>query len=352
MKKFRFTFIIILLLSVLAAILVMNSRKGTMRQRNNMFAVNDTSNVTKIFIADKQNNTVKLERVSAGDWKVNGKYAASADMVEIMLRTLISLDVKAPVSRNARNNIIRLMAAKSVKVEVYQRVYRINIFNWVKLFPHEKRTKTYYVGDATQDNMGTFMLMEGSENPYVVYIPGFRGFVATRYSSLDADWRDHGIFNSKLPEIKQVSITYSELPQQSFSITNNNNRNFVLTALLDNAPIQDFDTLKVIQFLGSFNRINFESFLDLEKQKYDSIMATPPTFIMSLDDRVGKHFVLKGWHRKAGPGETDLEGNAVKWDRDRMYAQIEGSPDLVSIQYFVFDRILKPLAWFTDKSAN
>ena len=350
MKNLRVAFIITLLLAIVAIVLVMNNRKGTMRQRNNEFAVNDTSNITKIFLADKMNHTVKLERVAGGDWKVNEKYAASGDAVNIMLRTLIALDVKAPVAKAARNNMIRLMAAKSVKVEVYQWVYRIDLFNWIKLFPHEKRTKTYYVGDATQDNLGTFMLMDGSEDPFVVFIPGFRGFVATRYTPIETDWRDHSIFNCKLPDIKQVSVQYSDVPQNSFSITNSDNRNFILTLLTANTTLQDFDTIKVIQYLGSFHKVNFEAFIDLDKKQYDSIVESIPTVIISLDDKAGKRFVLKAWRRKADPGETDLEGNPVNWDRDRMYAQIEGTKDLISIQYFVFDRILKPITWFTDKS--
>jgi hypothetical protein len=350
MKKFRLAFIITLLLAILAIILVMNRKNGNMRQRNNDFAVNDTSNITRIFFADKGNNTVKLERVAAGTWSINEKYSASTDAVNIMLKTLLALDVKNPVAKNARNTIIRLMAAKSVKVEVYQSVFRINLFNWIKLFPHEKRTKTYYVGDATQDNMGTFMLMEGSEDPYVVYIPGFRGFVSTRYSAIETDWRDHGIFNSKLPDIKMVSLQYPDSPQNSFSITNSNNRNFVLTSLKDKIPLNDFDTIKVIQYLGSFHKINFESFLpDMEKKEYDSIAAMPASAVISLEDRFGKLFVLKVWRRKAEPGETDIEGNPSLWDRDRLYARIEGTNDLVTIQYFVFDRILKPITWFTEK---
>jgi len=350
-KNFRFAFIILLLLAIGAVFLVINNRKGTMRQESNEFAVSDTSSVTKIFLADKMNNLVKLERVGLGDWKLNNSLSASSEMVNGMLKTLLLVDIKRPVAKSARNNIIRMMASKSVKVEIYQMVYRVNIFGWIKLFPHEKRTKTYFVGDATQDNMGTYMLMEGSEDPYVVYIPGFRGFVATRYSSYETDWRGHGIFNSKLPDIKQVSVQYSDDPQNSFSIVNNDNRNFILTSLADNITVQDFDTIKVIQYLGSFHKINFESFLnDMPKHEFDSIVATPPSVVISLDDKVGKRFVMKAWKRKADKGETDMQGNPVEWDRDRLFAQVEGSRELVAIQYFVFDPILLPLSWFKDKS--
>lgn len=353
MKKYRFAIIITLLLAILAIFLVTNNKKGNMKQRNNEFAVNDTSNVTKVFIADKNNSTVKLERIAAGNWKVNEKFKANSESVNMILKTMLLLDVKAPVAKNARNTIIRLMAGKSVKVEIYQWVYRINIFNWIKLFPHEKRTKTYYVGDATMDNMGTFMLMDGSEDPYIVHIPGFRGFVASRYSAIEADWRDHAIFNSKLPDIKKVSLRFPDMPQNSFSINNSNNRNFVLTALMDNSVVKDFDTLKVIQYLGGFYNINFEALInEMDQKKVDSILVSPPSVVITVEDKSGKQYILKAWRRKAAEGERDLEDKPVIWDRDRMYANIEGTHELVTIQFFVFDAILKPLGWFTDKSSG
>ncbi len=347
MKKYRLAFIFTFLLAVLAVTLLLKNHKGTLRKQENFFAVSDTSTITRFFLADKHNNTTKIARSDDGSWKLNDKYRASSDAVQIMLKTLLAVDVKEPVSKAARNTVIRMLAGKSVKIEVYQRVFRISLFGFLRLFPHEKCTRTYYVGDATMDNRGTYMLMEGSEEPYIVYIPGFRGFVATRYTALEEDWRDHSIFASKLPDIKSVSVRYSEKPEMSFIITNSENRNFSLASLTDNRPVTAFDTLKLIEYLGSFRRINFESFLnDMEKQKKDSITASTPTYLISLTDKSGKEYSLKAWRRRAAPGELDLEGKPTLWDRDRMYAQLGGSGDFVIIQYFVFDRLLAPITWF------
>lgn len=350
MKKQRIYLILVLILIALSVVLVLDKKSGTMKKKSNEFAVSDTSNITRLFLADKRNNIVKLDKVSGG-WRLNDKYTANTDLVNLMLKTLISIDVKSPVSKSARNNLIRLMAAKSVKIEIYQNVYRIDLFDKIKLFPHVKKTKTYYVGDATMNNTGTYMIMEGSEDPYIVHIPGFRGFVATRYSAREMDWRDHGIFNSKLPDIKSVSIDYTETPDISFSISNFDNRNFTLTALNGNKPVAAFDTIKVIEYLGSFRKINYESILtDLGKAQYDSITSLPPTFVITLEDKLGKKQVLKAWRRRASAGELDYDGNPTQWDKDRMFARIEGNNELVFIQFFVFDKLLKPLQWFTDFS--
>jgi hypothetical protein len=160
----------------------------------------------------------------------------------------------------------------------------------------------------------------------------------------------HTIFSCRLPDIKSVSVTFSEKPEYSFSITNNENRNFTLSSPSDQRPVLNYDTLKVIQYLGSFHNVNFESFLnDLDKRQQDSIKGLTPTYIITLVDKAGKTNTLKAWRRKALEGEVDLEGTLTIWDRDRMYAELVTTGDFVSIQYFVFDRILAPITWFRNE---
>ncbi len=352
MKKYRTSIVVLLVLVVVAAFLILKNRGGTYRNKSNSFAVTDTSSITKFFLADKNNNTVKVERSAGGSWLLNGKYEVNPTMVQVMLTTFSGIDAMAPVAKATRNTIIRLMAGKSVKTEIYQRVYRINLFNYIKLFPHEKLTRTYYVGDATQDNAGTFMLMEGYDDPYVVNIPGFRGFVATRYSPMEGDWRSHSVFRFRVPEISSVSVQFNEAPERSFRITNQDNRKFLLSTLSDNSNISRFDTMKVVQYLSQYSNLNYERLLDeMTRTKRDSILGTTPTNEITLTDKTGKPHTLKTWKRKADTGQLDLEGNQAVWDLERMYALIDKSDYLVSVQYFVFNDVLCPIQWFINPAA-
>jgi hypothetical protein len=347
MKKYRTSIIILVALTAIAAFMLVRNSETTFRKKSNAFAVTDTSNITKFFLTDKNNNSVLLERSANGTWVLNGRYEVNPTMVQVMLKTFISIEIKAPVAKSMRNTIIRIMAGKSVKTEIYQRIYRVNLFNRIKLFPHEKLTRTYYVGDATMDNTGTFMLMAGSEDPYIVNIPGFRGFVASRYSALEADWRSHQVFRFRVPEISSVNVKFNEFPAQSFRITNRNNRSFTLTALVDDRNIEHFDTTKVVEFLGMFRNLNYEQILDaMTATAFDSIISSPPTKEIYLVDKLGKTHSLKTWKRKADIGQLDMDGNQTEWDMERMYALIDRSDNLVSIQYFVFNDVLVPLQWF------
>jgi len=347
MKKYRKSLLLVIVLAVIAAFMLLNNRSGTFRKESNTFAISDTSNVTKFFLADKSNNTVKVERSVGGNWVLNDKYEVNPTMVQVMLKTFASIDIKEPVAKSVRNTIIRLMAGKSIKTEIYQRVYRINIFDRIKLFPHEKLTRTYYVGDATMDNSGTYMLMEGTEEPYIVNIPGFRGFVSTRYSALEGDWRSHSIFRFRVPDITSISVSFNEKPERSFRVTNLNNKEFTLTSLIDNRSVEQFDTVRVVEFLSMFKNLNFESILDeMTQTKRDSILSQPPTYEITLVDKQGKSHSLKTWKRKADIGQLDLDGNQTEFDIERMYGMVEDAKYLVSVQYFVINDILLPLQFF------
>jgi hypothetical protein len=360
MKKNRFIIAVVLILLCVAVFLLLKSRPGTYSRGSEDFAVSDTSNITKIFFSDKKNRNITLTRVNEGMWRVNDKFMAREEGIGIMLKTLLNLSVKAPVPLTARNNVIRRLAAKSVKVEIYQRVYRIDLFGRIQLFPHEKLTKTYFVGDVAQDNIGTFMIMKGSDEPFVTYLPGFRGFVSSRYSTLEEDWREHIIFHHRLPDIANLSMAFGDKPEWSFSIDNPDNRGFKLNAGIGGRPVTDYDTAKVIEFLGSFANVRFESFLnDVDKAKRDSITSSRPYYQISLTDRLGKTFTVTTFRKLPPGGQVDMHGNPVTYDRERMYALVNDNKDLVFVQFFVFDHIMKPLPYFlkggntgSDQSKN
>jgi len=102
--------------------------------------VQDTASVTKIFLADKKDRTILVEKIKPGEWELNEEHKARNSAVNQLLETMKNLVPKYPVPEAAHNTIVSQLAAASVKVEVYQTVPRIDIFG-LKLFPHEKCTK-------------------------------------------------------------------------------------------------------------------------------------------------------------------------------------------------------------------
>lgn len=346
MKKNRITIILVGVLSIIAIVLIFHNRKGTLNRKMSEFAISDTATVTRIFMADMNNNMVLLEKKSPGNWIVNSNFKANSFGVDLLLKTLNNLAVKAPVSKAGYNNVIKQLAVNSVKVEVYQQVYRIDIFNTIRLFSHEKLTKVYYVGSATPDNMGTFMLMDGSDVSFIVYQPGFRGFVSARYSARLNDWRDHSIFKNQPSDISSIKIEFPETPSESYLIEKFGSSRLEITALTTNSKLSKFDTIRVVEMINAYKFINFESLLErMDQKEIDSITASTPVNIITLTDVAGNINRVKTFRLRNKTGDFDESGNLLPYDRNRLYALINDGKEFVLIQYFVFDPITRPLSY-------
>lgn len=347
MKRNRFIIIIILALAVIAATLLISRKDITFRRSQSDFSVADTSAVTMIFMADKNNNEVTLARQTDGRWKVDGKWFASKFNLDMLLQTLHNLALKEPVPLAARDNIIREMAVNAVKVEIYQKVYRIDILGDVRWFPHEKLTKVFYVGGATQSNRGSYMLMDGSDTPFVIYLPGFRGFVSPRFTPMVNAWRDYNIFREELPAIASVRMEINARENESFLMTRDPVGSIIMFTFPGMERIPGFDTLAVLNFLAGFRNLSFEGIPgSIDRGLKDSILASVPFTVITLTDTAGRSKTFRAFFKAGSEGEVDLDGNPVKYDRDRFYALVNNGEDFVVVQYFAFDRVLRPRSFF------
>jgi hypothetical protein len=347
MKRNLLYTILAIILALVALLLIFSRSGSTFHQKASDFAIEDTANVSKIFLTDKSNRSILLERQENGSWELNGRYKAHQESVDLLLKTMLNLAILEPVSEASYNTVISLMAVSSVKVEIYAHDHRIKLFGSVRLIPHEKEIKTYYVGHVTQNNIGTYMLMENSSTPFIVYIPGFRGFVASRYRTIENDWRDHTIFSSNIYDIAAITVECPQRPEMSFRVNQSANGALSFYSLASNTQVSTFDTLKVLDFITSFNNIRFEGLVTgMDPDRKDSVLVAPPLHIITLEMKDGTRHVATTYRKPGLPGEFDLEGNPVLFDRDRMYAVINEGNDLVLVQYFVFDRITRPMTYF------
>jgi len=346
MKKNRYFILSVIVLAIIALILLLTNSRSTFKRSYSDFAISDTSNVTRIFMADKNNNSLKLEKKSTGKWIVNDQFPAQKANVEMLLNTMLQLQVKETVPKPAHNTVIRDLAATAVKVEIYQLVYRIDFWG-IRWFPHEKKTKVYYVGGATQSNRGSYMLMENSSEPFVTYLPGLRGFVSPRFSPIEKYWRDYSIFRKSLLEIASVKMEFPGNPEFSYEIKLSPSHKLTFLSLQDQAEITAFDTLKVMNFLAAFRSVSFEALLnDMDKHMKDSVLSSTPFIIITLTDTNNVSQTIKTYHKKGQIDALDYDQHPTPYDLDRLYALVNNGKDFTLIQYFVFDRILRPKTFF------
>ena len=350
MKKRNIILIAVVAVVAVAALIIglRGSKKATFEQD---YHVKDISTVTRIFMADKQDNEVLLTRTGDSTWTVDNRYPANQPLVDLLLETLNTMRIRQQVNRNAVPTIVTDLSARAIKVEVYQRVPFINWFKGkLQLFPHEKLTVTYYVGRETQDMMACYMFREGDDKPYVIHIPGFRGFLTPRFVADPMKWRSHVITDLDVHQIAQVSLEIPETPAESFAIVREG-EGFYLQ-LADGSRAQAFDTARVAQLLSSFTWLNFDEFASIVPNSFaDSCITGAPRTVLRVTDTAGMQHELRTYIKYNNPADMEAIGDTALYevfDVNRLYAIVDNK-DTVLIQYYVFDNILQPASYFLGR---
>lgn len=347
MKKRNLILIALAVVAVAVALIIAlhGSRKSTFPQN---YHIEDISSVTRIFLADKQNFQVTLSRTADSTWMVDDQYLANQAMVDLLLETLNTMRIREQVNRGAVPAVIKDLSARAIKVEVYQRVPFINWFGGrLKLFPHERLTVTYFVGRETQDLMASYIFREGDKIPYVIHIPGFRGFITPRFVTDPVKWRSHTIVDLDIKTIDRVELQIPEMPTENFAIQREGEGFFI--ELEGHRRAASFDTARVAQMLSSFTNLNFDEFASIVPNSFaDTCVNRTPRTILRITDTAGYTHEMRTYIKYYNPDDIAAMPDPEMYetfDLDRLYAIIDNR-DTVLIQYFIFDNILQPASYF------
>lgn len=342
-KRIRITTVVVIVLASASFWMITNNQSGTIRKELYDFSVADTASVTKIYMVNTGGKQVTIEKNNPGNWKVNGKFKARNDAIKNLLACMKDLQVRNPVAKSAIENVSKQLATGATKVEIYQ---------------NDQLVKMYYVGADTQDGLGTFMLLsdaetgENSSMPFVMFIPGFNGFLSVRYFMDEDLWRDRSIFSFYPDQISSISVEYTHLPDSSFSISLSD-KNEIFLADSKGKNISDFDTLKAKRYITYYTNIQYEALKnDMRKSFLDSVLAKGPVHIVRLKDREGKVHTLKTFSKPAeDPDKVDeVTGKPVTEDLERMFALINDDKDIALIQYYVFGKLFQSISCFSRRN--
>lgn len=168
------------------------------------FGIEDVSKIGKIFIADRSGETTTLKR-NKDHWIYNGTHKARENVMDNLLDAIHRVDVNYVVSRAAIDNIVTDLSSYGIKVEIYDL--------------NDKKIKAYYVGGMTNDERGTYMIMEDANEPFVVHIPSWVGGLRARFEIKGDNWRDKHIFDENPDLVKEVSVEFPLQKSKSFKLT-------------------------------------------------------------------------------------------------------------------------------------
>lgn len=341
MKKNIIALLLVLLLSGLAAYLIFSDNKTTIKKELSDFAIKDTGSIGKIFLVDSRGKKVLLEKQANNEWLLNGKYGARKDLINNLLFTFFHVSVKSPVSKSSYEKVVKDLAGNSTKCEIYSK--------------ENKLIKTIYVGGATADSFGTYMLLEGSSTPFVMEIKGHNGYLSTRFFTDETAWRNTIIFQYKVQDIKNITINNYKHPENSFKIESIGNSKFKLI-LANNQEMQNLDTVKLYEYLSQYQKVGFEYYSDnyTRKAEQDSIKAQEnlKMFQLSVTTKNNETETIDAYLKPMPKGSKNFEEEEIEYDLDRFYGSVYGGKSWVAMQYFVFDKLVIPVNYFQKDNTN
>lgn len=207
--------------------------------------IEDVDEIQRIFIADRKGGTADLKR-EGKNWTYNDKYRANPNVMYNVLSALNKIRMKNRPSSSAIPNMIKALSTKSTKVEVYGK--------------NDKLLKAFYIGGVTPDERGTFMILEGSNNPYVMHMPMAEISLGQRFFTSEKSWRDKTVFEIDPKDILSLSLEYPKRKNKSFKLAKkdglwNVEPFFKTTRIIEKEINQDL----VNSYLNGYRKVGAES---------------------------------------------------------------------------------------------
>ncbi len=301
--------------------------------KDNDFAVRDTARIGRIFMADRNGKTVDLKRLGIW-WLINDKYKANPVVMESLLKTIFGLETQYRPTKEAAKTMVKNLATKSIKVEIYN--------------TENKLIRVFYVGGVTPDESGTYMIMEGEDQPFVVGVKGKDGGIKVSFFTDEEKWRDKGIFRYSVSDIKTVTLEYPKLKNKSFKLEKNGD-GFNVFPFYDAIPKSKnkLNPGKVENYLFGYKKQIAEAFVNKYKGR-DSLLQILPFCVLNVEDIKGNKREIKLYPIIPTNKEGKMLLESGKPLPPEKYYALVDNRDLMLVQELVFGKLLWAYDYFFD----
>jgi hypothetical protein len=305
---------------------------GLYSEKDANFTIVDTASIQRIFMVQNDGQSVLLERSAIpGKWTVNKKYEAMSLQLYNLLTCLYKQTAFAPVSEKDHDRVIKLLAGISVKVEVYNK--------------KGDKIRVFYVGGEGPNYHGSFMMMEGSSTPYLVEVPGFKGYLSPRFSTEVKDWRSRLVFNLKPDSIKSVKIDYEGEPLSSFLLKKDKEKIDVVLDPQMQGTVKNINKHRTDDYITFFENINCEGYLNGSNDMGSSIQKNNKRCSVALTSTSGHidmiDFYWMNINKRSKNMNQDTAIQTNKYDGDRMYAINTVTNDTMLVQFRTFEKLFR-----------
>ncbi len=201
-------------IAIAAAFALWKNLNQTGNYDPNMFALKNPEQIDAFRFTpnDPKNEPLYFQKKNNTWFVFNQKdtFPADSQNIQMLLNwAMRKLKVQRPVSGETVKNLSRKMALSAVKAS-----FSIK----------GKEIHSIFIGSSTQDNMATYMYKSDFDQPCIVEIPGFQGYLTPYFNTDIHIWRSLQLIQFEPSEIKNLRVTWHKNPSQSFQINQENNQ--------------------------------------------------------------------------------------------------------------------------------
>ncbi len=305
------------------------------------FAVPDArESVWKIRLTDRSGQQALLEKQKDGSWRINGRHKARQTSANLLVETIRRVTVKYIPPNAAVPGMMNNLTTYGIRVDIFGQ-------------GAAEPMKTFYVGGVTPDDRGTYMIMEGSKQPYVTHIPSEESQLRPRFIIKEDDWRDRTVLEEKPEDVASISVEYPQFQGFSFNLNKVEAGRYEVKPFYPNQPaIQRPPTRgKPESYLLQYEKLVAEGF-ENDNRLRDSVLRLVPFAAISVKKSDGSEEKVRFYPVYA----RDNDGNVVVPDNtvpfagriERYFAFKEPDGDFYTVQHVVFGKIFANYPWFFE----
>ncbi len=269
-KKKNIQLIISLIsLSILTlAVFWFNTKSEFIEVDKNIFKVENLKSVDRVLLESK-NSKVEL-RFNGSRWKVNNKFDADRNLVDVLFATLQQTEPKRPVTNSNQDSIAHNLEQNGLKVS---------------LFSGDHLEKMFFAGGNKQKSQAYFK-DPNNITPYVMVIPGYRVYASGIFELDEYGWREKRIFNFNWQNFKSLTATFPSKPTENFKAT-------IVDRVISIEGVSTADTSRLNAFMDGVSLIGADHFVAPNLQPvYDSLLPASPFMIIEVRDVADRMYQL------------------------------------------------------------
>lgn len=269
-KNRRLIISLVILAGMVVGFFVITRQPGHTLVDPDLFRVADQEKVDKVWLQSGQKN-VEL-KYDGAHWRVNQKYEADAQLINVLFATLDQARPKRSVSSNLQDSIGAKLMREGVEVTLFVGNDLVKKF---RAGGNEKKTESWF--------------MEDGDKPYVMTIPGYRAYVSYVLELGEEAWRDKRIFNFNWRNFKSLNASVKSDPGQDFEVT-------FVDKFFTIPGLAKVDTTRLNDYLDAVSLLSANQIITAHlSPAYDSLLKTEQAFQIKVKDIADHNYQLQVW---------------------------------------------------------